>query len=318
MQACKKLLPLALAVLIAGLLVVAPVSAETKSQTFDVAPGGRLVVDTDLGSIEVDTVDSDRVTVDVTWSGRGEDDFSVDFTHSQNHVTVRGDYQRSGFFGWASSPKVRFEIKVPQRFDVDVKTSGGSVSIADLTGEAHAKTSGGSLSFGHITGSIWGRTSGGSISLEGGRGPADIHTSGGSIRIGEVDGEIAAQTSGGSIHIVRAGGNVKAETSGGSIKVDEVMGAIDASTSGGSVTAYLSQQPKGDCRLSTSGGRVVAYLADGVAVDLDAKSSGGGVTSDLTVASEVKSRTSLVGQINGGGPRLTLRSSGGGVRLLKP
>jgi hypothetical protein len=98
--------------------------------------------------------------------------------------------------------------------------------------------------------------------------------------------------------------------------VREVRGAIDASTSGGTVRAYLSEQPAANCRLSSSGGSVEVFLAEGLALDLDAQASGGRVSSELPVAvSGTLSRDRLHGSLNGGGPELELRSSGGGVRI---
>jgi len=78
----------------------------------------------------------------------------------------------------------------------------------------------------------------------------------------------------------------------------------------------LTEQPLGDCRLETSGGRVTLSLAPGIGLDLDASSSGGGVDVDVPV--EVigrTSRTRLAGTVNGGGPQMRLRSSGGGVSV---
>ena len=59
-------------------------------------------------------------------------------------------------------------------------------------------------------------------------------------------------------------------------------------------------------------------LAPNIAVDLDAHTSGGGVNSDLpiTVMGHV-SEDSLNGKVNGGGPKLVLRSSGGGIHVRK-
>lgn len=306
-----------LTMLAAGALLLAgPALAATESQTFDVGAGGRLKIDTDIGSIEVSTGTGDQVAATVTWSGSNADEFTVDFSQDGDRVTIEGDFDR-GLWGWGSSPKVRFEVTVPERFDVDLETSGGSISVDDLEGEVRARTSGGSLSFGQIDGPVYGRTSGGSISLQGSRGNADISTSGGSIKIGDVDGEVTAKTSGGSIQIARARGAVDAKTSGGSITVEEVMGAIQASTSGGSVTAYIGEQPAGDCRLTTSGGGVNVYLADDVAVDVDAKASGGRAVSEFDLDAARVTKTALSGEINGGGPALYLRSSGGSVRIKR-
>ncbi len=295
------------------ILTATGAAAGVQERAFDVADGGLLKVDTDLGSIEVQASGSGQVDVVVETSGAHADELKVEFSQSGDEVRVRGDYRRSGAMSWGRSPRVKFRITVPERYNVDLRTSGGSISVSDLEGEVRTKTSGGSLSFGDIRGPVWGRTSGGSISLQSSVGDAEVETSGGSIRIGDVDGEVTAHTSGGSISIDRARGRVDADTSGGTIRVDEVMGTINASTSGGSVTAYISEQPEGDCRLTTSGGSVTVYLSDGIGVDLDAR--GGRVASDFPVSGGSKTKTSLTGTIGGGGPELYLRSSGGGVQV---
>ena len=291
--------------------------ASNTSKTFDVSAGGQLIVETDIGSISITTGSGDRVEATVTASGNNAERFKAGFSQDGDTVTITGDYEKSSLWGWNNNPKVRFEITVPERFDVDLKTAGGSITVADLDGEVRAKTSGGSLNFGNIDGPVYGRTSGGSITLEGGTATADVRTSGGSISIGNVGGEVSAKTSGGSIKIASARGSVDAETSGGSIKVEEVMGTINASTSGGSITAYISEQPGADCRLTTSGGGVTAYLADGISVDIDARASGGKVQSDFEVDSASLSKSRLTGELNGGGPRLEMRTSGGGVKIAR-
>lgn len=292
-------------------------TADSRRRSFEVRAGGQLNLDSELGSIEVRAKAQDRVEIEVTTTGSGADHFSVDFDQEGNEINVRGEYEGSSLFGWLKKPRVKFIVTVPERFDVDLETAGGSISVDDLEGEVRVGTSGGSLALGNIRGPVWGGTSGGSIVLKGSTGDAELETSGGSISIGEVDGSIHADTSGGSIHISHARGEVDAETSGGSIHVDEVMGAIRANTSGGSINAYISEQPQGDCRLSTSGGRVTVYLADGITVDLDAASSGGRVSSDFEVAARRRSKEALAGKIGGGGPELYLRSSGGGVQVRR-
>lgn len=291
---------------------------------FNVNPDGTLRIETDLGSIEVQTVSADRVTVEVFkevkgwFRGKGAlKNFEVSMDQSGDDVRVSGKWSGGKWRG-ANGLHVKFVIKVPKRYNVDLKTSGGSVSVDDLEGKVNARTSGGSLHFGSIRGPVVGYTSGGSISLESCVGDADIHTSGGSIRIGDVEGSVDARTSGGSVSIEKAEGNVIAKTSGGSIHVEEVMGAIEAITSGGSVSATISRQPKGRCMLKTSGGSVNVVLSDDIAVDLNASTSSGRVICDMDVTVQGKiSKNKLVGKINGGGPELYLRTSGGKITIQK-
>ena len=64
--------------------------------------------------------------------------------------------------------------------------------------------------------------------------------------------------------------------------------------------------------------RIVVDERLSVNLNLDAETSAGSVSSDLPVTvSGIKDRGSLQGTINSGGPRLVLRSSGGGIRINK-
>lgn len=301
-------------------------SGKSIDKVFQVQEGGLLVLDTDIGAIEVESGSADEVVIEVLRKAKGwdfdEDEniadiFDVEFSQVGNKVEVIGELKKHWNKRWRKI-KVQFNIRVPHKFNVDLKTSGGSISVDDLEGSTDARTSGGSLSFGKIVGPVFGKTSGGSISLDGCQGDVEVKTSGGAINIGDVDGNVIAKTSGGSISIEKAKGSVVANTSGGGITVDEVMGKIDAGTSGGSVTVYISQQPKGDCQLTTSGGSINIYMDDNVALDLDAKTRSGRVKSDFKVAVHGKmSKNRLQGEINGGGPELYLRTSGGSIRLMK-
>ncbi len=300
--------------------------AKAIEKTFRVKPGGRLVVDSDMGSIEVRGGNSNQVEVRVIKRAGGWDSdqaeealqkFQVDFSQHGDEVVVEGRFKDSWFKRYSGKLKIRFLISVPETFNVDLQTAGGSISVDDLNGEVRAKTSGGSLNFGSINGPVWGKTAGGSIRLKGSSGSVEVKTAGGSIDIGEVEGNVLAKTAGGSISIKQAKGNVIAATAGGSIDVEEVMGTIEASTSGGSVEARITRQPRGDCSLKTSGGGVTVYLARDIAVDLDARSNWGKVHCDFDIeaSSNSQRKSVLRGKINGGGPKLFLRSSAGAVRI---
>ena len=68
--------------------------------------------------------------------------------------------------------------------------------------------------------------------------------------------------------------------------------------------------------VSSSGGSVRTEIDPGARVSIDAHASGGSVNSDVPVTIQGKiDNDSLRGEMNGGGPLLRLRSSGGGVRL---
>ncbi|MEE9464823.1 MAG: DUF4097 family beta strand repeat-containing protein, partial [Candidatus Neomarinimicrobiota bacterium] len=279
---------------------------ETESRTFKVKPGGTLTVDTERGSIEVVAKGKKEVTVEVSkrlsrgWSGDDDlDKFVVEYEQNGNDVIVTGKFLDSHGWGFRNHRVgIRYRITVPEEYNLDIETSGGSINVSDLKGFANVRTSGGSLDLGEIDGPVNARTSGGSVSLEGSSGSADLRTSGGGITVGNVGGRLEARTSGGPIH------------------VQEVMGAVNAETSGGSITAKIVKQPEQDCSLETSGGSITVYLAEDIAVNLDASTSGGGLWSDVSISTKGRIHpSSMRGTINGGGPELYLHTSGGNIKI---
>ncbi len=327
-----QMIPILQGLLFAGTSMADAAVEDHVERSFQVSPGGRLTVDSDRGSIEVRTGDRDVVDIKIErkvkkngkWSVEEVlGDFPITFDHSDDGVTIRAKHNQEILRRWGRERnrlRVKFLITVPQRYNVDLKTVGGGISVGDLEGEVRSQTAGGNLQIGKIKGPVWGRTAGGNIEVEGTEGDADVKTSGGKITIGSVEGAVEAKTAGGSIHIEKATGSVNAKTAGGSIAVEEVMGSINAKTVGGSVTAYISGQPEEDCSLETSGGSVTAYLVESIALDVEARTTGGNVSTDVPVATVVQGKVSkgrLQGAINGGGPLLKLRTFGGSIHLHK-
>jgi DUF4097 and DUF4098 domain-containing protein YvlB len=295
-------------------------AGDTIRKGFNVAAGGTLRLDAGTGSIRIVTGGT-GVAVEVIRKarGRGADDVlrehKIDFSQSGNDVVITSDFENH-WDRWFSDYEVQWNIRVPAQYNLDVKTSGGSIDLADIGGTVAAHTSGGSIRTGHLAGASKLTSSGGSITVGGAAAEVSANTSGGSIDIGDTASNVEAHTSGGSISLAHIAGEVLARTSGGNIRIEDAKGRVDASTSGGSITASISRQPSGDSRLSTSGGGVTVNLARGIGVELDAHASGGGVHSDVpTTIQGTQDDDTLRGRVNGGGPKLVLRSSGGGIHV---
>jgi len=296
-------------------LSVSSLHAEDVTRSFDVQPGGQLEIDTDIGSIDITSADVSTVTIEVRLRGSDAEEFKLEFSQSDNGVRVHGRAKSRLMNNRHRDLSVRFRATVPEKYNLRLDTSGGSIDIGDLDGQVRADTSGGSIDLGVISGRARVSTSGGSIEIEEGGEDVLADTSGGSISIGKAAGRIDADTSGGSIRIGRSDGAIKADTAGGSITIKESFAAVDASTSGGGVRVGFAGQPKRNSSLSTSGGTVTVYLAEGLSFDIDAR-SGVGVTSDLELDDARAEPGRLEGKLNSGGPELELRSSGR-VRIKK-
>lgn len=304
---------------------------EKIEKTYDVKSGGSLNILSQFGAIEIQTAEQEKVEIVITKKSKSElvgkvqemlADFELAFEHDDSDVHIRGTFKH-GSEHWRKQlnlAKIHFLITVPQQYNVDLNTANSSVSVANLTGDVRVRSSGGSLRFGSITGTVWGHTSGGSIETVDVTGDVQVRTSGGSLRFGAIQGFISGRTSGGSIKVVDCSGGTDVRTSGGSIWLGGIGRNVTARTSGGSIQATMKTQPLSECSLRTSGGKITLTLIPDVAVDLEAKASGGRVSTDFTVEPIIQGKTPknrLEGRINGGGPLLKLRTSGGNISLQK-
>jgi DUF4097 and DUF4098 domain-containing protein YvlB len=304
--------------LAASVLATTAVAAHARidreiEKNFTVNGAGTLKVSTQGGGIKVVPGSGNAVKVTARQKIKADTDAEADevlkkleltFEQAGNDIIVVSRYERqpSGF-RWGSWPPVNvdFVVSVPASFSTELRTSGGGINVGDLDGTTDVRTSGGGITLGKMGGTV------------------KAHTSGGSISLAEADASVELNTSGGNITVGRVAGTADLDTSGGSIKIDSVENALNAHTSGGSIRASIRGPLKEDCVLSTSGGSVRVNVDKAAAFTLDASTSGGSVDADgltLTLTSTSRRGGKLAGTVNGGGPLLKLRSSGGGIDIV--
>lgn len=261
-----------------GLSIVA--CANTRMEkTLTLAPGGQFVLQSDGGSVTVTGSPDSGARIVIT-SNRSDLQSLYSFSFDSSDGVARVTAKKKSFFTWFSNVNLHFEVAVPSKTRVSIRTGGGSLKIASLEGEQNLNTAGGSVQASNIHGNVV------------------AHTSGGGISMNSVDGSLDANTSGGTIHI------------------DGLTGHVDAHTSGGSIRATLSPGNNQGGSLTTSGGSIRVSLDPAVNLNLDASTSGGNVSTDLPVKVQGTIRhSSLRATLGSGGPTLRVHTSGGSIHI---
>lgn len=301
---------------LAGLALTAlPVLAETRiEKTLKLSPGGEFRLDTDMGKVTVTGSADSGAHVVITSKRKDLNELlTFRFEEGPNLVTITA--RRKHAFRWFSSgDSVQYDIQVPADTRLSIDTSGGSITVAAMRGNAKLDTSGGGINVQDHVGELDADTSGGGIRLRDVRGRVRADTSGGGVEGIGIDGSIHARSSGGSIELERVTGDIDAETSGGGIRIQEAGGRVRADTSGGGIEATFAKGNSHGGSLETSGGGI--QVAIDPAVDLAIEASGNAVRTDLPiqVRGEI-SRGRLSGNMGKGGNTLRLHTSGGSVRI---
>jgi len=232
---------------------------------------------------------------------------------------------------WRRSISISFKIYVPEHVTTNLKTSGGGISLDNLTGNQTFKTSGGGLEINKVNGVVYGRTSGGGIDVSNSGEDLDLQTSGGGITAKNCNGKIRLITSGGGLELHDLKGTITAHTSGGGIDGGNIEGELITGTSGGGIDLKHM-----NCSLeaSTSGGSLYAEMT-GVGKYLKLHASAGDIDlvlpakqgMDLNLSAQrINDRIAdgfkgewekrhVSGSINGGGVPVDANASSGDINV---
>ncbi len=146
----------------------------------------------------------------------------------------------------------------------------------------------------------------------------NVHTSDGRIEANDLSGDIRLRSGDGRIIGHNLSGSLNAETSDGHIEIDGRFDLLHVRSGDGhvSVQARYGSKMSGDWSISTSDGRIELALPLDLDANLDVHTSDGHIDSELPIEVQGSAENgSLRGKLNGGGPRLEVRTGDGSIRL---
>jgi TonB family protein len=225
--------------------------------------------------------------------------------------------------------------------DLRAFTAGGHIVAGDVSGDASLRSGGGHIRAGKIGGRAELQTDGGNITVSHAGSFVNVRTGGGQIDFGEVRGSVHAQTAGGGIRIMYVSGPMEVVSSGGSICLTRVAGTVQAATTDGTITAWISPDTGGNrsgwggsaapsrlsgaSQLTSGNGDIMVFLPRNLAANIEAVVTSGDahhIIADPAIHLAMQPGTAstsgairAVGELNGGGAPLRLKTAGGNIRL---
>lgn len=129
--------------------------------------------------------------------------------------------------------------------------------------------------------------------------------------------ELRVSTVNGGVEIEGVSGKINAEATNGGIKARDISGPIEATTTNGGVEVDLAKVPEAGVKLECTNGGIKLRLPADAKASISARITNGGIeTSGLTLdGTGEQSRRRLDGRLNGGGPRIDLEGTNGGIRI---
>jgi hypothetical protein len=166
---------------------------------------------------------------------------------------------------------------------VDLESGSGDMRLRDLDGEVHLRTGSGDLEAREVSGPFTAEAGSGDVRLDA-KGNSDVHV----------------HTGSGNVELRGISGGLQAETGSGDINIAGVQ--------------------TGTWEIRAHSGNVELELPSNAAFDLDATTGSGEVVIGRPVTMVVQGRVrearrSVNGKVGGGGPRLTIHTGSGDVRI---
>jgi DUF4097 and DUF4098 domain-containing protein YvlB len=128
---------------------------------------------------------------------------------------------------------------------------------------------------------------------------------------------VGLQTTNGRIAVVNVTSGVEAGTTNGEIEGRGLSGPVKASTTNGSVDLELAALSN-DVEVETTNGSVSLRVPADAKATISARWTNGGVDVDgLSIEMTEKSRRRFDGRLNGGGARIDVETTNGGITLAK-
>lgn len=281
-------------------------------KTFPVEPGATLKFNTYRGGVIVDATDETQIRVQIRIEAGTEDaavadrlfkNLDLQLSSQGNVVTVqaRNPSESRAQFAWSKTGlDLGFRIFVPRSCHVELTTTDGAITVGEIGGNLTAHSRSGIISCRRAGGDVRATSDTGEIVVSRCAGSVDLAVTRGAIRAGTIFG--AARLTNGR----------------GEIEIQNARGALTATTSGGDLSAGFSRQHRGGAVLKVDGGNIFAAIDPAAACEVQATVGFGGqiITSlPFTRSPNGNGKRALAGTLNGGGPLISFRASGGNVKL---
>jgi DUF4097 and DUF4098 domain-containing protein YvlB len=267
---------------------------EPVEKTFTVSAVPTVHVRNEDGRTEVSARPGDRITVgavkEVVHASSAEEaqrlakDVQVEIVQVGDRIEVETHYPEHNWTLWREAyVLVHVTVEAPPKSNLDVSSEDGPLTVEGFDGNLRLVTEDGDLEATDCSGVVDVSSEDGDVTLEGARGEVRGHVEDGELRIRGVLGRLSAEAEDGDID-VRLG-------------------------TGSSMT--------GDWTVRTEDGDIRLEVPGEFAANVDARASDGSIEVDAPVTVEgTLSEDRLVGSMNGGGHRLTIRTRDGSARIL--
>lgn len=294
-------------------------------ETFDLPSGAGIDVDMRDADVHLVQRSGKSAHVELYIEGRDRDRAEEYFERMKfsarvrnNTLFVTGDERRTNWSFWniRRNVRVRLLVTFPEDVEMRIVTRDGDITADKLSGDLLARSSDGDIRITSIKGGeIDIKTSDGDVNFETIEGEeVTVRTSDGDLVAEKVSGQhVSFRSSDGDVEVTHATAKeISMSTSDGDIRAEVEGTTMRAKTSDGSIEVRCVGSMSLD--LVTSDGDIELEIPEGIKADLNLRGQRIRVDGELNLQGEIGKRR-IRGQLKGGGPEISARTSDGTISL---
>lgn len=275
-----------------------------------------IIIENPNGSVILKSADTDAIRIDTTiWVDKLNEEAARLIAQGSKLVVSDGPSVRIVAEGESYSgnrkPRMNLVVTVPadRQVDMELQLRNGKVQAEKLPirSELVIRTTNGSIQVADIGGKLIADTTNGSIHVSEIRGMADLGTTNGAVTALDISEAAIVRTSNSAVTLERIRGKAEVTTTNGAVTVAEPERDVRIKTTNGAISV-TSRTLGGDWDLNTTNGRIELLVPEQGNFEVDGR--GGKASSNLPLTISDKT---VRGQIGSGQHKIRLDTSNGAI-----
>ncbi len=322
-------------------------------KNIDVSGDIVLIIRNTSGLIEIEGAEVDRITIDATKHVRATDQeeaeevadhIEIRVDKNGNKISIETRYLKMrkapGTFlekllgtGSDSFGSVDYKLIVPSNCEVDVENISGDIKISRLEMDCHITGSSGTIDISELNGRIDLETVSGRVELAdivgdvdiagtsadvlfgSLKGNVDIRATSGKVNGQYLSGSVTISVTSGSIDISNLYGDARIKSQTGGIRIQQEAGSLELFTRTGNVDVQTELDSTRDFYVETESGRINFNVPETASGAVKLETVSGSINTELPLSIRQFTKSKLVGNFGGDGPRIYLMTSSGDITL---
>lgn len=323
-----------LACLMTLLFQASAISGKTLRKSFPSGPGQTLTFTGERCNLRLTGSESAEIRIEGECGKDIEKHYDLSFEQSGGNLEIKVEAKqekiiRTILFGLINvQDEERFDLEpgqylnltvsVPRSTNLCITDRRGDVQVREIAGEVAVHNSRGEVICERITGPLNATNSRGELRLTGIEGRFALENSRGPVFVSQASPGGSVSNSRGDIEVESLTGTLEVCSSRGNITVSGLEGSIRAEGSRCNIEVEMIRPPAQECELTNTRGDISIALPRESGALIEAHASRGEVQAGLPllVQGGVNDSGALEGKLGEGGPRLSLQTTRGNIRIM--